>query len=288
MADLPDIPGWSIEKLHGDHAQALRETTVFYDSETDHQRLRVFQNSTFGRILTLDDVVQVTERDNFIYHEMLTHVPILAHGKAREVLVIGGGDGGMARAAVRHKDVARVTMVEIDAAVVEFSRQYLPGISDGAFDDPRLDLVIADGAEFMRDTERKFDVIIVDSTDPIGPGEVLFTDSFYGHAHRALTAGGILVTQNGVPFLQGAELTNTMRAFKALFVDWTCYLATVPTYAGGPMAFGWGTDGDARQIPLEVLQARFAAAGLDTDYYTPEVHKAAFALPGYVARLMPS
>jgi spermidine synthase len=178
-------------------------------------------------------------------------------------------------------------MVEIDGGVVDFSKQYLPAISDGAFDDPRLNLVIADGAAFMKETAERFDVIIVDSTDPIGPGEVLFTDTFYGHAQRALTEGGILVTQNGVPFLQGEELTGTMRAFKALFADWTCYLATVPTYAGGPMAFGWGTGGEARSVPLEVLQKRFADAAIETDYYTPEVHKAAFALPGYVARLMP-
>jgi spermidine synthase len=284
---MTDMTGWTVEKLHEAHAQALRETTVFYDSETEHQRLRVFQNSTFGRVMTLDGVVQVTERDNFIYHEMLTHVPILAHGAARHVLIIGGGDGGMAREVLKHTGVEKVTMVEIDGGVVDFSKQYLPAISDGAFDDPRLNLVIADGAAFMKETAERFDVIIVDSTDPIGPGEVLFTDTFYGHAQRALTEGGILVTQNGVPFLQGEELTGTMRAFKALFADWTCYLATVPTYAGGPMAFGWGTGGEARSVPLEVLQKRFADAAIETDYYTPEVHKAAFALPGYVARLMP-
>jgi len=278
---------WMRETLHGDYAQALRVDNVLYDSATEHQRLRVFENARFGRVLTLDDVVQTTEGDNFIYHEMLTHVPILAHGSAREILIIGGGDGGMAREALRHENVARVTMVEIDAGVVEFSRQYLPKLSNGAFEDPRLDLVINDGAVFMRETERRFDVIIVDSTDPIGPGEVLFTDHFYGHAKRALNPGGILVTQNGVPFMQPSELTGTMRAFKSLFADWGCYIANIPTYAGGPMAFGWGTDGDARQVPVETLRARFAAAGITPDYYTPEVHKAAFALPAYIERLLP-
>jgi spermidine synthase len=178
-------------------------------------------------------------------------------------------------------------MVEIDAGVVDFSGEYLPMLSRGAFDDARLELVIADGAGFIRRTAGGYDIIIVDSTDPVGPGEVLFTDTFYGHAKRALTEDGILVTQNGVPFLQGEELTNTMRAFRALFSDATCYLATIPTYAGGPMAFGWGTDGAARATPPDVLQGRFDAAGIATDYYTPEVHKAAFALPGYVARLIP-
>ena len=284
---MTDMTGWSIERLHDDHAQALREEEVLYDSRTDHQRLRVFRNPTFGRVLTLDGVVQVTEGDNFIYHEMLTHVPILAHGDARRVLIVGGGDGGMARTVLKHVSVRHVTMVEIDAGVVEFSREYLPAISGGAFDDPRLELVITDGADFMRETEGGYDVIIVDSTDPVGPGEVLFSDSFYGHARRALSPEGILVTQNGVPFLQGEELTGTMRAFKALFRDWTCYLATVPSYAGGPMAFGWGTDGKARKVTPEVLRDRFEAAGIETDYYTPEVHLGAFALPPYVSRLMP-
>ncbi|MFO7853909.1 MAG: polyamine aminopropyltransferase [Paracoccaceae bacterium] len=281
------LPGWTVETLHEDHAQALREAVVLYDSETEHQRLRVFRNPTFGRILTLDGVVQLTEADEFIYHEMLTHVPILAHGAAKRVLIVGGGDGGMAREALRHETVEHVTMVEIDAGVVEFSKTYLPGVSAGAFEDPRLELVIADGADFVKREGEGYDVMIVDSTDPIGPGEVLFTETFYGHAKRRLNPGGILVTQNGVPFLQGEELTNTLRAFKALFSDWSCYLATVPTYAGGPMAFGWGADGDARAIELETLKARFAASGLVTRYYTPEVHLAAFALPGYVARLLP-
>ncbi|PZX19928.1 spermidine synthase [Palleronia aestuarii] len=282
---MTDMTGWSVERLHEDHAQALRVTSVLYDSETEHQRLRVIENPTFGRVLTLDGVVQVTERDNFIYHEMMTHVPLFAHGAAKRVLIVGGGDGGMAREALRHP-LERVTMVEIDAGVVDFSKEYLPAISDGAFDDPRLDLVIADGAAFMRETEGGYDVIIVDSTDPVGPGEVLFTDHFYGLAKRALAPGGILVTQNGVPFMQPEELRGTMRAFSALFGDTTCYLATVPTYAGGPMAFGWGTDGLARETSPSDLAARVAASGLDFGYYSAAVHSAAFALPGYVARLL--
>ena len=196
---------WMKESLYPEYAQALSIDELLYDSETEHQRLKVFQNNRFGRVLTLDDVVQTTEGDNFIYHEMLTHVPILAHGAAKRVLIIGGGDGGMAREVLRHASVEHVTMVEIDAGVVEFSKTYLPTLSQGAFDDPRLNLVIADGADFMKAPGGTFDVIIVDSTDPIGPGEVLFTDTFYGHAKAALTPGGILVTQNGVPFLQGGR-----------------------------------------------------------------------------------
>ncbi|TVQ58057.1 MAG: polyamine aminopropyltransferase [Rhodobacteraceae bacterium] len=287
MSERDLMAGWSVELLHDDFRQCLREATLLYDSETAIQRLRVFRNPTFGRILTLDNVVQVTEGDEFVYHEMMSHVPIFSHGAARSVLIVGGGDGGMAREVLRHKGVERVVMVEIDPGVIEFSKRYLPGIGGGAFDDPRLEVVIADGADYMKADGERFDVIIVDSTDPIGPGVTLFTDSFYGHAKRRLTPEGVLVTQNGVPFMQPGELTNTLRAFKALFRDWGCYLATIPTYVGGPMAMGWGTDGPARDASLETLKTRYAEAGFETRYYTPEVHKAAFALPGYVARLRP-
>ena len=279
---------WFRETLHPDYSQGLTVDELLYDSETEHQRLRVFRNNRFGRVLTLDDVVQTTEGDEFVYHEMMAHTPIVAHGEARRVLIIGGGDGGMAREVLKHRAVEHVTMVEIDAGVVEFSKEYLPSLSAGAFDDPRLNLVIADGADFVRTASDRFDVVIVDSTDPIGPGEVLFTDTFYGRAKGLMAEGGVLVTQNGVPFLQGDELTNTMRAFRALFTDATCYLATVPTYAGGPMAFGWGTDGDARTTPLEVLEGRFRDAGIEgLRYYTPAVGQAAFALPAYVQALIP-
>ena len=284
---MTDMTGWSVERLHDAYSQALRMDRVLYDSQTEHQRIVVFENATFGRVMTLDGVVQVTERDNFIYHEMLTHVPLFAHGSARNVLIIGGGDGGMAREALRHP-VDRVTMVEIDGGVVEFCREYLPSISDGAFDDPRLDLQIADGAEFVKTCDGGYDVIIVDSTDPVGPGEVLFTDHFYGHAARALAPDGILVTQNGVPFMQGDELTGTLRAFGTLFSDAYAYLAPVPTYQGGFMAFGWGTNSTARHVDASTLAERVEESGLQFDYYTAEVHKAAFALPGFVKRLLPA
>ena len=181
-----------------------------------------------------------------------------------------------------------MTQVEIDAGVIDFSKEYLSSICKDAYDDPRLDLVIADGAAFVADCSERYDVAIVDSTDPVGPGEALFTDTFYGKARRCLAPGGILVTQNGVPFLQGSELTNTSRAFKALFADAACYLATVPTYAGGPMAFGWGCDDPAkRQVDLATLERRYQDAGIETRYYNPAVHLGAFALPNYIADLIP-
>ena len=274
---------WSEEVLHDDLRIKFRIDRLLFDSETEHQRLKLFESKSFGRVLTLDSVVQTTTSDEFIYHEMMAHLPILAHGRAKRVLIIGGGDGGMAEEVLKHESVEHVTMVEIDPGVVEFSKQYLPEICKGAFDDPRLDLVIADGAKFVAETDERFDVAIIDSTDPIGPAEVLFTEAFYGNVKRCLSKGGIVATQNGVPFLQTAELTSTLAAFRKLFRDPTCYLATVPTYVGGPMAFGWGTDDESlRQVTEEELARRFEASGIETRYYTPAVHKAAFALPPYI------
>jgi len=280
------VSRWIEETLHADFRTALNADTVLYDSETDQQRLVLFENATFGRVLTLDGVVQTTEGDEFIYHEMLAHLPILAHGAAKKVLIVGGGDGGLLEEVLKHSAIEKVTQVEIDAGVVEFSKRFLPSICKSAYDDRRLDLVIADGVDFVAQCPERYDVVLVDSTDPVGPGEVLFTETFYGKAKNCLAEGGILVTQNGVPFLQGDELQNTMRDFKALFADAACYLATVPSYTGGPMAFGWGS-GDAakRQVSLEVLEQRYKDSGITTRYYNPAVHRAAFALPNYIAEL---
>lgn len=260
---------------------------VYFDSATDHQRLVIFKNPTFGRMMMLDEVMQTTEADEFIYHEMLAHVPILAHGDAKKVLIIGGGDGGMLREVLRHTSVELCTMVEIDPSVVELSKQYLPNHSAGAFDDPRAHLVFDDGAAFVKNPPHTYDVMIVDSTDPVGPGEVLFQDTFYANARRCLNPGGILVTQNGVPFMQPDELKNTVTHLKHLFADASCYLATIPTYVGGPMAMGWATDNaELRFIDIDVLDARFKNTGIKTRYYSPAVHKAAFALPGYVSDIV--
>jgi len=281
------VTDWVEESLHSSVRMRLKAERVLYDSHTDLQRIVIFENPVLGRVMTLDDVVQTTEGDEFIYHEMLTHVPILAHGAVREVLIIGGGDGGMLEEALKHRTVERVTMVEIDRGVVDLSREYLPSICGEAFDDPRTDLVIADGVDYVGQCDRRFDVIIVDSTDPIGPAEVLFSDRFYRRCKACLTPGGILVTQNGVPFLQGPELTGTLRLLRPIFADATCYLATVPTYMGGPMAFAWASDNPAlRETSQEVLEQRHSAAGIETRYYTPAVHRGAFALPGYVAELI--
>ena len=270
------------ETLYDAIAQKIRIDKLYFEEKTDHQHLMIFHNAQLGRVMTLDGVVQTTEADEYIYHEMMAHVPIVAHGDVKRVLIIGGGDGGMLREVVRHP-VESVTQVEIDAAVVEMAKTYLPRHSAGAYDDPRLNLVIADGFAFVRDDTERYDVIIVDSTDPIGPGEVLFTEDFYAHAKARLTPGGVIVTQNGVPFFQADEVTTTHRRLGRHFPDATFYCAPVPTYYGGFMTFAWGSDNGAlRAVDRDTVAARIAAAGLETRYYNADIHGASFALPQYI------
>ena len=175
---------------------------VIYEAHTEHQHLVLFEHPFFGKILMLDGATQVTTADEFVYHEMMTHVPILAHGNAREVLIVGGGDCGIAEEVLKHKAVKRLTQVEIDASVVEFSKEHFPEFTEPVLADKRFDLVIADGMKYVAKTDRRFDVIIVDSTDPHGPGKVLFSQKFYAACKRCMTAGGVMVTQNGVPMFQ--------------------------------------------------------------------------------------
>ncbi len=272
------------ETLYDSISQCFRIDKLYFERKTEHQHLMIFHNAFLGRVMTLDGIVQTTEKDEFIYHEMMAHVPILAHGAARSVLIIGGGDGAMLREVCQHDTVERIVMVEIDAQVIEMAKEYLPNHSRGAFDDPRLELVIADGMAFVREAEAgQFDVIISDSTDPIGPGEVLFSDDFYGQCHRILRPGGVMATQNGVPFFQIDELQQTRQRMGRHFGDQAFYGAAVPTYYGGIMAFGWGSDDAAlRQLDGETLAARYRDSGIETRYYTPEIHRASFALPRYL------
>lgn len=261
---------------------------VLYETETEHQHLVLFQNRLFGKMLMLDGATQVTTRDEFIYHEMMSHVPIFAHGDAREVLIIGGGDCGIAEEVLKHRAVARLTQVEIDASVVEFAEEHFPEFTGPVLTDRRFDLVIDDGMNFVAGTDRRFDVVIVDSTDPQGPGAVLFTQGFYAACRRCISPGGVMVTQNGVPFLQPAELAGSVAHFRKLFDDAGCYLAATPTYVGGHMAIGWAAcDPQLRQVPVEVLRERYVAAGqFATRYWTPEVQHAAFALPRFIAEIV--
>jgi len=275
------------ETLHPGYGQYFDVDKVLFEQKTEQWHLVIFDNPFFGRVMALDGVIQTTERDEFIYHEMLTHTPLLAHGEAKSVLIIGGGDGGMLREVVKHSAIEQITMVEIDRAVVDMCKEFLPGHSAGAYDDPRVNLVIADGAEFVKNTEQKFDVIISDCTDPIGPGEVLFHSDFYAACKTCLNDGGIMVAQNGVAFMQIDEVTTSQRRLSQYFSDCSFYSAAVPSYVGGIMTFAWASQqAELRQVPLAVISQRFAAAKLNTRYYTPAIHAASFALPRYIEQAL--
>ena len=278
---------WIEETLYPHWGQRLAVDKVLYEDKTEHQHLIIFENASHGRVMVLDGAVQVTLADEWVYHEMMAHVPLFALKAPKSVLVIGGGDGGILREVLKHPSVKVATLCEIDRTVIDMSIKHFPEVSAGAFDDPRTEITIADGVQFVGETNLRFDAILVDSTDPVGPGAVLFTKNFYSACRRCLKKGGVLVTQNGVPFMQAAELETSVAHFRALFADGRCYLATVPTYVGGQMAFGWASDDvKLRAVKLADIRERFTAAGFETKYYTPAVHKAAFALPAFIERMI--
>ena len=275
------------ERLYDGYAQSFTVSELLFEVKTEHQHLEIFETPFLGRVMLLDKVVPTTEKDEFIYHESMVHVPLFAHPAPKRVLIIGGGDGGILREVLRHKNVEHVTQVEIDGSVIDMCKEYFPRHSNGAFDDPRATIAIADGKEFVANCQDKYDVIISDSTDPIGPGEVLFTSDFYADEKTCLNEGGIMVAQNGVPFMQGQEITNTFQRLSKLYTDNSFYVAPVPTYTGGFMTLAWATDdASLRKQSVEQIQARYDAAGFSTRYYNPEIHVAAFALPNYVKALM--
>jgi spermidine synthase len=282
------MENWVEETLHRGFRVRLKADTVLFDSQTEHQRLIIFENADFGRVMMLDNIVQLTTKDEFVYHEMMSHVPLFAHGKAKKVLIIGGGDGGVLREVLKHPEVKAATLCEIDRGVIDLCRLHFPEISAGAYDDPRTHIVIADGTKFVAETDERFDVIMVDSTDPVGPGAVLFTKDFYAGCRRCLAPGGLLVTQNGLPFLQASELQQSVGYFRELFADASCYLATTPSYFGGPMSYGWATDNaKLKARKRRKIERRYEKAGsFPTRYWRPDVHVAAFALPNYVSELI--
>lgn len=262
------------EALYEGYGQRFTVERMLHEVRSEHQHLAIFENARMGRVMALDGVIQTTEADEFIPHEMLTHVPILAHGLARRVLIIGGADGGIVREVARHRDVESITMVEADAAMVEACKTFLPEHSRGAFSDSRLNLLIDDGLHFLSTCEETFDVIICAQAA---------SEDFYQACRRRLNDGGILVARTGTPFMQLAQVQAVAKQMNGLFADWHFYQAAVPTCSGGAMSFAWGAcDSASRRLPLETLSQRFAGSGVVTRYYNPHVHLAAFALPQYV------
>jgi spermidine synthase len=261
---------------------------VLYELQTEHQHLVLFEHRFFGKMLMLDGATQISKKDEFIYQEMMSHVPLFAHGKAEDVLIIGGGDCGIAEEVLKHGTVKRLTQVEIDPAVIAFAKEHFPEFTGPVFADKRFESVIDDGARYVARTDRRFDAIIVDSTDPIGPGKILFGGKFYAGCKRCIKPGGVLVTQNGVPFFQKNELANTMSRYRELFADASCYVTAIPVYVGGHMAMGFASDDKRlRRHSVETISQRYRKAGsFKTRYWTPEVHVAAFAQPRFIADLV--
>lgn len=283
---------WLNETLYPDWGQRFRIKRELARVQSAFQDIVIFESFSHGRVMVLDGCIQITEADEFVYQEMLGHVPLLAHGAARNVLIIGAGDGGVLRRVLAHRDVARAVMVEIDGEVIRLAKEFLPSIGGEAWNDPRAEVIVGDGIDYVkRAPDGAFDVIIVDSTDPIGVGEVLFTDEFYANCARVLSARGLVVNQCGVPAMQADELRETSLRRRKFFPHVSAYVAAVPTYVGGFMTLGIAAkDASVLGVDAATLRARAEAAGVlgATEYWTPEVHVAAFQLPPYIAKHLPA
>jgi spermidine synthase len=283
---------WINETLYPDWGQRFRVTRELARVKSEFQDIVIFESSSHGRVMVLDGVIQITESDEFVYQEMIGHVPLLAHGAAENVLIIGAGDGGVLRRVLQHGNVKRAVMVEIDAEVIRLSKQFLPKIAGDAWNDQRAEVIVGDGIDYVkRAPDASFDAIIVDSTDPIGVGEVLFTNEFYQNCARVLTSRGLIVNQCGVPFMQADELHQTSVRRRKFFPHVTAYVAAVPSYVGGFMTLGWAAkDPSLAATPVETIRARARLTGIlgTTKYWTPEIHTGAFNLPPYIARHLPA
>jgi spermidine synthase len=242
--------------------------------KTPFQRIEVYETDSFGRVLLLDGLVQTTERDEFFYHEMLVHPAMMAHPNPREILIIGGGDGGALREVFRYP-VRKTTLVEIDAAVIAAAKNYFPSLA-ASFRDQRAEILIADGNRFIKESGRRYDLIFVDSSDPVGPSAVLHREAFYGRLKECLKAGGVIAAQAGSPLFHLHHLKKKYLFLKKLFRYAHYYFGPAPTYPGGSWCYSFLSDS---VDPLKKIR-RKAPAGLK--YYNREIHTAAFALPAFL------
>lgn len=271
---------WLVETQTPGYRTTWKLRRVLHEERTPYQHLQVVETEDFGRALVLDGCIQTTVGDEFIYHEMITHVPLNTHPHPERVLVIGGGDGGTVREVLRHTPVRRVDLVEIDAAVVAACRTFLPKTAH-ALDDPRVQVQIGDGVGWVRRCFGHYDVVLVDSSDPDGPAGGLFDDSFYQNVHRALRPGGLMVCQALSPFFHQGLIRAICQSLAGVFPIVRPYLAVIPTYPSGLHCFVLASK---RHDPL---QARNRLTG-PTHWYSPQVHRAAFVLPPVVQALVPS
>ncbi len=280
------------ERLHKGYAQSMELSgKPIVEEKSRFQRIRIFDTVANGRVLTLDDIVQITTRDESAYAEMLTHLPLFEHGSAERVMIVGGGDLSIADEALKHKAVKEVVLVDIDGRVVEVCREHFAEINARAFRDKRLKIEIADAFEYLGRPAAKarFDLIVADRPDPVGPGKALFGDTFYDRVKGALKPGGFATFQTGVPFYQPWEITDALKELAGFFPQSGLYLTVVPTYIGGFMALSWAGKGKRLGTPAGLKRARaaFARSRIKTDYYNSEIHAACFALPEWIRRLVP-
>ena len=264
---------------------AIKVNKQLFSAQSEFQRIDIFESEEFGRFLTLDGLMMLTEKDEFIYHEMIVHVPMAVHPDVKKVLVIGAGDGGAIRELTRYKTIESIDFVEIDEMVVDVCKKYLPQTAC-AIDEERVQPYLQDGLKFIRKHVDEYDLIIVDSTDPFGPGEGLFTKEFYGNCYKALKQDGIMVNQHESPFYE-EDAVAMKRAHKRIvesFAISRVYQAHIPTYPSGHWLFGFASK---KYHPVRDLNAdKWNALGLKTRYYNTNLHRGAFCLPNYVQEML--
>lgn len=274
---------WYDETLDGHTRFGIRVEETLFSGQSPYQKVEVIDTVRFGRVLVLDHVFMTSEYDEFLYHEMLVHPALTTAPKIERVLVIGGGDGGTVREVLRHPEVQRCVMIELDQMVVEVSKQHLPSIGT-AWDDPRLDLRFIDGIEYVRTSEEdKFDVILLDGTDPIGPGAVLFDESFYRGCKRMLASDGVMALQSESPLLMMDVFLETQHKLRGLFSEVHPYFGPVPLYGTGTWSWTWCSDTGE---PLRPIMERQESILEGSKAYNDDIHRAAFALPNYVKRAL--
>lgn len=271
---------WYTEKQTPNVGITCKVSKTLHIEKTDYQDLALIETNQFGRMLVLDGTVQTTIEDEFIYHEMITHIPLFTHPNPKKVVVIGGGDGGAIREILKHPTVERVYLIEIDGRVVEVSKKYLPEISC-ALDDPRCSVCIEDGIKFIHNHKNEFDVVIVDSTDPVGPAVGLFAIDFYQAIFDSLKEDGLFVAQTESPFFNKELIARVYREISNVFHITKLYLAAIPTYPSGLWSF---TIGSKRYDPEFIKKT--SIIDIETKYYNPELHESAFKLPNFVKTLI--
>ncbi|RCW77468.1 polyamine aminopropyltransferase [Saliterribacillus persicus] len=270
---------WFTEKQTENFGITAKINKIQHSEQTDFQKLDMVETEEWGNMLLLDDMVMTTEKDEFVYHEMVAHVPLFTHPNPKHVLVVGGGDGGVIREVLKHPSVVKATLVEIDGKVIEYSKKYLPTIA-GTLEDARVEVKVDDGFLHIAQSEKAYDVIMVDSTEPVGPAVNLFTKGFYSGISKALKDDGIFVAQTDNPWFKADLISQVFSDVKEIFPVTRLYTANIPTYPSGLWTF---TLGSKIHDPLKVKEDRFNE--METKYYTKELHFASFALPKFVKDL---